>query len=273
MSGNILDLAPPPDGIPLAYGSDPQQFGELRLPAGAAPHPVVVVIHGGYWRAAYDLKHIGHLCVTLTGAGVATWSLEYRRLGQNGGGWPGTFTDVAAGIDYLRTVAPQYGMDLSRVVVIGHSAGGQLALWAGGRGRIPAGAALYTAQPLPVRGVVGLAAVADLRQGWALGLSNGVVGDLLGGSPTEVPTRYATGSPRDLLPLGLPQRLIHGTADPIVPFTISEGYTQATHAAGDDARLLPLADLGHFELIDPRSAAWPTVRDTVLALLNSPAAP
>ncbi len=268
MSGNILDLAPPPDGIHLAYGSDAQQFGELRLPTGPGPHPVVVVIHGGYWRAAYDLKHIGHLCVALTRTGLATWNLEYRRLGNPGGGWPGTFNDVAAGIDYLRTVAPQYGLDLGRVVVIGHSAGGELALWAGARGRIAASDPLYTAQPLPLRGVVGLAPVADLRRGWELGLSSGVVGDLLGGDPTAVPAHYRDTSPRELLPLGLPQRLIHGTADNIVPFTISEGYTQAAKAAGDDARLLPLADLGHFELIDPRSTAWPTVRDTVAALLK-----
>jgi acetyl esterase/lipase len=268
MTGDILSIPPAPDGIHIAYGPDPNQFGELRLPTGSGPYPVVVVLHGGFWRAAYDLKHIGWLCVALTRAGAATWSLEYRRIGQDGGGWPGTFTDAGLGIDSLRQMAGQYHLDLSRVVVIGHSAGGHLALWAGGRSRLPAGDPLYVANPLPLHGVVSLAGVADLRQGYDLGLSARVVRDLLGGSPTQVPARYASGSPAALLPLGLPQRLIHGTEDDIVPIEIARSYAAAARAKGDDAQLLDLPKTGHFELIDPRSGAWPTVRDTTLGLLK-----
>jgi acetyl esterase/lipase len=265
---SILDLPPPAPGTHVAYGTDRSQFGELRLPPGPGPHPVVVVVHGGFWRAAFDLAHIGHFCVALNRAGVATWSLEYRRLGNPGGGWPGTFTDVAVGLDALRMLAPTYDLDLDRVVVTGHSAGGQLALWLAGRRRIPVGDPLYSADPLPVRGVVALAPVADLARGWELGTGGGVIATLLGGTPAQVPARYAVASPRALLPLGVPQRLVHGTADPNVPFTLSESYQAAATAAGADARLVALPDAGHFEVIDPRSQEWPQVQAAILELLG-----
>src|SRR5436190_1546962 len=105
---HILDLAPPPADARLRYGPEPLHFGDLRLPKGDGPHPVVVVLHGGFWRAAYGLEHIGHLCAALTGAGMATWSIEYRRIGNPGGGWPGTFQDVALAAKYVRELAPTY---------------------------------------------------------------------------------------------------------------------------------------------------------------------
>ncbi|HMA36210.1 MAG TPA: alpha/beta hydrolase [Chloroflexia bacterium] len=267
-SETILDLPPPPADARIPYGPGPLQFGDLRLPAGPGPYPLAIVIHGGYWLNAYSLDHIGHLCAALTRAGVATWSLEYRRLGDPGGGWPGTFQDVAAGADYLRTLAPRYHLDLGRVVAVGHSAGGQLALWLAARPHRPATDPLYTADPLPLRGVVSLAGVVDLQRAWELQLGNGVVEQLLGGTPAAVPARYAATSPRALLPLGVPQRLIHGSADPIVPFALSQAYQVAATAAGDDARLVALPGAGHFEPIDPRSRQWPIVQDTVLALLR-----
>ena len=221
-SRNILELPAPPADKRLPYRSDPLQFGDLRLPPGPGPHPVVIVIHGGFWRAAYDLEHIGHLCAALTRAGVATWSLEYRRLGNPGGGWPGTLLDVGNGADYLRTLAPTYRLDLTKVVAIGHSAGGHLALWLAARRRLPPGSALYTADPPPLRGVVSLAGVADLRRAWELRLSSNVAATFLGGAPDEVPDRYKLASPIELLPLGVPQRLIHGAKDAIVPLEISQ---------------------------------------------------
>src|SRR5262245_6567914 len=183
MSQSILRLAPEPPALRIAYSDDPLQFGELRLPAGDGPHPLVIVIHGGFWRAAYNLDHISHLCVALNKAGMATWSLEYRRLGNPGGGWPGTFDDVVAGAKHLSTIAPKYRLDLNRVVVIGHSAGGQLALWLGSH------------KDVKLRGVVSLAGVVDLRRAFELKLSNTVVGDLLGGSPDAVADRYLQASP------------------------------------------------------------------------------
>jgi acetyl esterase/lipase len=255
MSTPILDLAPPPADARIAYGAAPQQFGDLRVPKGAGPHPVVIVIHGGFWRAAYSLDHIGHLCAALTRAGFATWSLEYRRIGDPGGGWPGTGEDVVSGAVYLRKLAERYPLDLSRVVVAGHSAGGHLALW------------LAAQHKISLRGVVSLAGVADLRRAWELGLSDGVVGELLGGSPEQVPERYKQASPIELVPLGVPQRSLHGTRDDTVPIEIGWRYQKAAAAAGDDARLIELPGAGHFELIDPRSREWAAVERAIRELL------
>jgi acetyl esterase/lipase len=262
----ILTATPPPADRHLPYGADPLQFGELRLPDGPGPYPVAIVIHGGFWRAAYDLTHIGHLAAALTAAGVATWSIEYRRIGHPGGGWPGTFRDVAAAADCLRALAPAHHLDLTRVVTVGHSAGGHLALWLAARPRLPAGHPLHTPDPLPVRRAVGLAAVSDLRMGWELRLSKGVVAEFLGGSPDAVPGRYAAASPAALLPLGVTQVLIHGTEDDTVPFAMSVVYRDTAVAAHDPVTLISLPGLDHFAVIDPESAAWPVVRDAVVGV-------
>jgi acetyl esterase/lipase len=251
---DILQLGPPEAGKRISYGKDPLQFGELRLPEGHGPHPVAIVIHGGFWRAAYNLDHIAHLCVALNAAGVATWSLEYRRIGNPGGAWPGTFDDVAAGSNQLQAVADRYHLDCKRTVALGHSAGGQLALWLAAQGAI--------------NGVVSLAGVADLRRAYELKLSNTVVADLLGGSPESVPDRYHAVSPIELLPIRKPQRLIHGTLDMIVPLEISKRYADAAANLGDDAQLMTLAGAGHFELIDPRTKEFDLVRSTVLQLCS-----
>ena len=253
---SILELPPPKDGEHIAYGPGGLQFGELRVPAGAGPHPVAIVIHGGYWRAAYDLKHIGHLCAAFTAAGLASWSLEYRRLGNPGGGWPGTFDDIRAGAAHVAKLARDKRLDLDRVVAAGHSAGGHLVLW------------LAKQKAIALRGVVPLAPVADLRRAFDLRLSDTVVAELLGGSPEQQPERYRLSSPPDLLPLGVRQRVVHGLDDQIVPISISRGYVAAAKAKGDDATLNELRGAGHFELIDPRSAAWPVVRDAVLGLVK-----
>lgn len=263
MSDDILNLPEPPPGERITYGEHESQFADLRVPAGPGPHPVLVMIHGGFWRSYFDLVHLGYLCAALTRAGYATWSLEYRRLGGIGGGWPGTFDDVAAGAAHLTTIAAKHKLDLSRVVTMGHSAGGQLALWLAARHKLPARAPPV----LPIKGVVALAAVSDLRQGSALHLSDGVVNELLGGDPTKVPERYAYASPVESLPLGLPQVLVHGTNDEIVPCAMSESYERKAVAVHDPARLVALQGLGHFEPIDPRSAAWPRVLEAVKSVM------
>ncbi len=245
----ILDLPPVPADARIAYGPDPSQFADLRVPRGPGPHPVAIVIHGGYWKAAYNLDHIGHLCAALTGAGVATWSLEYRRLGNPGGGWPGTFDDIRAGAAHLAPVAAAYDLDRSRIIAAGHSAGGQLALW------------LAAERTIPLRRVVSLAGVADLRLAWRLRLSGGIAARLLGGTPEEVPERYRAASPIERLPIAVPQYLIHGTADDTVPFEMSARFA----AASKNAKLVPLPGAGHFEPIDPRSKEWPAVRENMLA--------
>jgi acetyl esterase/lipase len=259
----IFAQEPPPADARLAYGADPSQFGELRLPAGPGPHPVVVLVHGGYWRALYDLAYMGHAGAALAAAGWATWNIEYRRLGNPGGGWPGTFHDLGAATDHLRVLARSYPLDLARMVALGHSAGGHAALWLAGRKRVPPASPLYQPDPLPLRAAVPLAPVADLRLGWELGLSGGVVELLLEGSPDAVPDRYAAANPLELLPLGVPQILIHGTADTDVPIRLSEGYQARAAALGDPARLITLPGVEHFAVVDPRSAVWPQVRAAV----------
>lgn len=267
---DILALPVPPADHHIPYGSDPLQFGELRLPRGPGPRPVVIVIHGGCWHSRYDLSHITSLCAALTAAGVATWSLEYRRVGNPGGGWPGTFQDIASGADFVRTLAASHPLDLRRVVAVGHSAGGHLALWLAARRRLPKESALYTADPLALRGVVALAGVPDLREAVAREprLCGGILIQLLGGSPTEVPDRYREASPIALLPLGTSQRLINGARDQIVPLELGKSYEAAARKTGDDVKLIVLDEAGHFEMIAPQSFAWPAVKEAVLSLVS-----
>jgi acetyl esterase/lipase len=273
LSPSILDLPPLPATARIPYGEQPQQFGDLRLPSaeGRAPAvgkrwPVVIALHGGFWRAAYDLSHLSHLCAALTRAGLATWSLEYRKLGEPGGGFPNTLLDVAAGADHLRDLATRYPLDLGRVASLGHSAGGHLALWLAARSRVRG--KLKGRQPLPLKGVVALAAVSDLARALEMGLSQGVVREFMGGSPHQFPERYAEASPSELLPLGVEQILLHGTLDDTVPFSLSVDYFDKAARAGDRAALRPLEGLGHYELIDPASQAWPQVLVATRDLLD-----
>lgn len=263
----VLDRVPPPADARIPYGDEPLQFGDLRLPAGVGPFPAVAFVHGGFWRARWDLTHAGNPCAALTAAGFATWNVEYRRIGIPGGAWPGTFRDVRAGVGKLFDLAERYPIDPDRIVVVGHSAGGHLALWVTGCGRVPGGSEI-AAPPLPLRGAVSLSGAVDLQETWRRRLGDGVVRDLLGGTPEEVPERYAAASPAELLPLGVRQLLVHGALDDIVPLAISEGYVAAARAAGDAATLLALPDAEHFAVIDPESPAWPRVLAAVQALLH-----
>ena len=267
MSQSILELAPPPADMRIRYGPAPQHFADLRMPAGPGPHPCVIAIHGGFWRNRYDLRHLGHLCAALTDAGFATWSIEYRRLDDPGGGWPGTFHDVARAARHLFDVAPlditpRHRIDPGRVIVLGHSAGGHLASWLADMSAVPVDSAIRAA-PLPFRGAVALAGVLDLQRASVLNLSEGAVRDLLGGAPDRVPERYAAASPSELSPLTVPHLLAHGAEDPIVPLEMSE----TLHAVGlDRSTLLTFPGIGHFELIDPRSEIWPELLAAILAL-------
>src|SRR5215208_1178781 len=203
------------------------QLGELFLPDGEGPFPVAVVLPGGFWRARYGRRLMRPLCRDLAARGWAAWNLEYRRLGRlSGGGWPRTLEDVAAGVDHLADIPPPAPLDLSRVVAIGHSAGGHLATWAAARPRLPAGAP--GARPrVPITAAVAQAGVVDLRLAWELRLSGGVVSWFLGGTPEERQYRYGVASPAALLPLGVPVLLTHGGRDDVVPPVMSERFAQA----------------------------------------------
>ena len=250
----------------IAYGTDPSQFGDLRLPQGNGPYPIVVVIHGGCWYSEYDLNHLASFCDSLTRLGVATWNLEYRRIGKTGGGWPNTFEDVARGTDYLRVLAQTHSLDLKRVIVMGHSSGGQLALWLGARAHIPKDGPLYSPDPLHVQGIISLAGITDLRK--YSSSCGGAVRKLLGGLPDESPLRYQKTSPIELLPMGVTQVLIHGSRDQIVPANFSKDYATAARTKGDDARMTIIEEADHFELIAPHSSAWPAVVESVSTLLK-----
>jgi acetyl esterase/lipase len=267
VSRDILDLPAPTADERIPYGDDPLQFGDLRLPAGSGPHPVVAFLHGGFWRAQYDLTHAGHLCAALTETGIATWNIEYRRIGNPGGGWPGTFHDVAQALDILRELSSRYDLDLARVMTAGHSAGGHLAFWLGARHRIPAESSILSRDPLPLRGSLALAGVVDLRAAWELRLRDGIVRELMGGTPDEVPERYHAASPAELLPFGTPQVLIHGTEDESVPYGIAVEYYRRAIALGDPVSLITLEGSGHFGVIDPLSVDWAAVKDAVSRLL------
>ncbi|HLL77144.1 MAG TPA: alpha/beta hydrolase [Pyrinomonadaceae bacterium] len=248
----------------VSYGGGPQQFGELRLPAGRGPHPVALLIHGGCWYSEYDLDHVAGLAEALTRLGFATWAIEYRRIGDAGGGFPGTFEDVARGADFLHALAREYPLDLERVVAVGHSAGGQLALWLAARGVAPGDGRARSPARLRLRGVVSLAGITDMRKfGPRCG---GAAAKLLGGSPAEVPERYEQTSPVELLPARVPVRLVHGAADRIVPVELGREYEAAAKKSGGDAELSVVEGAGHFELIAPQSSAWPAVRAAVLSL-------
>jgi acetyl esterase/lipase len=218
---------------------------------------VVVLIHGGFWRARYKLRLEDDLVGDLAGRGWAVWNLEYRRLGSRScGGWPATFDDVGAGTDLLGELDEP--LDLARVVAVGHSAGGHLAFWSAARPGLPAGAP--GAEPrVRLAGVVAQAGVVDLREALRLHLSDDAVGRLLGGTPGEHPRRYELASPVERLPLGVPQLLVHGDADDVVPISIARGYGRRALDAGDPCELIELPGLGHMEHLDPRSVAWPPV--------------
>lgn len=260
----------PPPVARQAYGSAPQQFGELRVPAGTGPFPVVVLIHGGCWRNAFDLAYITRLAAAITELGYATWTIEYRRLGDAGGGWPGTFLDVADATDHLRSLARTAPLDLQRLVTMGHSAGGQLALWLAARPRLPADSPLHRTSALPVKAVVGLAPITDLAH-YRIGPPDSChasVDPLLGGSPEQQPQRYAQTSPRALLPLGVPQILVQGAQDPIVPAAGVADYADAARAAGDTVQLLRIEGAGHFDPAAPDTATWPALREALQAALG-----
>ncbi|MGR7026564.1 alpha/beta hydrolase family protein [Geodermatophilus sp. URMC 62] len=245
-----------------AYGPHPDQFLELTLPAGSAPAPVVVVLHGGFWRAAHGVELARPLAADLAAAGFAAVAVEYRRVGA-GGGWPATVEDVAAALDALPgagSAGDAAGrLDLADVTVVGHSAGGHLAAWAAARDRLPAGAP-GAAPRVRVTAAVLQAGVLDLRRAAEQRLGRRAVQEFLGGEPAGVPDRYALADPVRLLPTGADVLCVHGTDDDVVPPEQSGRYAAAATAAGDRVAVHTVPG-GHRVPIDPAGEAWTAVRD------------
>jgi acetyl esterase/lipase len=243
-------------GRTYRYGPHRSQRADLRLPRGAGPHPLMVVIHGGSWRRRYGKIVMRGLVGDLVRRGWAVWNIEYRRVG-GGGGWPATFADVAGAIDHLTMLdAP---VDLDRVSVLGHSAGGHLALWAAGRGRLPEGAP-GGPPAISFERVISQAGVCDLAGAYRR-WRGGAADALMGGSPQEVPERYAVGDPLALVPLGMPVLLVHGVIDETVSIELSRRYAGRSRAAGGEVELIEIegAAGSHRAHIDPRGAAWAAV--------------
>ncbi|OXE35685.1 MAG: alpha/beta hydrolase [Phenylobacterium zucineum] len=267
------DILALPHGAPkqrIAYGPSPQQFGELWMPISRGPHPLVIMIHGGCWRADLPgLELQSPLSETLAAHGWAVWNLEYRRLGHDGAGYPGSFQDVGKGIDLVRRLAKSRNIDLKRVIFMGHSAGGHLAAWAAGRANLPATSPLFGKAPFVPSAVVTLAGINDLEAYKDHGP------DACGGPDTinrltgfgvRGPSAYLDTSPPHLLPMSRGQLVVSGALDPIVPSSFGEKYGSTAMKSGDPVQVLTIEGAGHFELIDPRSSAWTRLFPLVDAL-------
>lgn len=250
-SEDILSHPQPPPDERIAYGSDPNQFLEVRLPRAKGPHSVLLNVHGGFWRAKYDLAHAGHLCSALRAAGIATFNIEYRRVGNEGGGWPGTFADIRAAYRFIQQEHARFNLDLDRLVAMGHSAGGQIAL-------------CLAAHEAGLHRAVSLAGVVNLKKAFKLRLSHDAVAEFLGGAPDAVPEHYREADPMEFSIPQARQWLLHGSEDDTVPPEFSREYVAQKKRAGESAELAEIPHAGHFDLIDPASDAFKVVASTVL---------
>jgi acetyl esterase/lipase len=250
----------------IRYGPSVDQEADLYLPTTPRP-PVVCLLHGGFWRMPHGRDQMAAVADDLASRGLAAWNLEYRRLGTPRAGWPATMDDVAAGIDHLAQLSVGgVDLDLDRVSVVGHSAGGHLALWVGGRNRSS------SAQSPRVRvlAAIGLAPIADLAHAYELKVGGEAVAELLGGTPSQYPERLRAASPIEMLPLRVRQLILHGAADDVVPVDLSRRYSRAADAAGDTVELIELPGTGHMEYLDPSSEAHATLCRWLLAFMSEP---
>ncbi|MFS1515354.1 alpha/beta hydrolase family protein [Bacillus sp. SCS-151] len=249
----------------IYYGEHKSQFGVLRIPENSETYPVIVLIHGGFWQARYNLEENNPIADNLTNRGFATWNIEYRRVGEDRKGWTGTFNDVISAINHLSKIKELSPLDISNVTVIGHSAGGHLALWLGSRIKAN-NDGTFNELMVCIKKVISLAGVTDLVKMWEIHELKGMkshVAALLGGGPQEVPERYELFSPIELLPMKVEQVLIHGELDRHVPVELSKNYYQSAMGKGDKVKLVVIPEIEHFKIIDPTSSAWGSVVDSI----------
>ncbi|NUQ28373.1 MAG: alpha/beta hydrolase [Acidobacteriaceae bacterium] len=276
-----------PAGIHIAYGPDTSQYGELRVPAGDGPFPIAILVHGGCWKArlrqappeATSADLLRPLSEALAKTGIATWNIEYRRLGNEGGGWPGSYQDLGSAADSLNLLAPKYHLDLTRTIVIGHSSGGQLAMWLAARRRISSTSPLYRISPITIHGVLDLDGPPDMETAstWdASACNEHVVAQFFGGTPTEVPARYGEGSAAALLPLGVRQEILYSGKTEFMSrnepqwTALFQSYAVKAMQGGDRVEVVRLDKAGHFDGLNPRSSSWPTVYAKIRELLRNP---
>lgn len=259
----------PSGPIRISYGSDPLQFGDLRLPGGHGRAPVAVIIHGGCWSNLIGYDFMNDMATALTNDGIATWNIEYRRTGDVGGGYPNTLTDVGQAVDKLRELAGRYRIDLNNVVTVGHSSGGQLGSWVAARRHFAPNDPLRGTNPLRLAAAVPLAGIFDLPAYVGVNACGDNLIPLMGGTPAQLPDLYAHASPIDLLPIGVRQTIIHGTADDIVPISQSEQFKAAACQAGDPVTLKEISGATHFDMISPTSPKWPEIEQYILAAVHA----
>jgi acetyl esterase/lipase len=262
----------PAPTVEISYGSATTQAIDLFLPAHSGPFPVVVLIHGGCWRALPNAarEQMRHLGVDLAQRGIAVWSVGYRRADEEGGGYPGTYQDVGMAIDRLRAEASRYSLDLSRTVMVGHSAGGHLALWAAGRDRLPTTSALYTANPFVPRKVVSLAGIADLKTfspTIPLICGPGIADSLVGKATLQRPDVYADTSPTALGAEGVDVVMISAVLDRLVPPYVAHDYALSRRKE-TTVKLVNVPDAGHFDLVTPGRTGWDEARKYIEAALT-----
>ncbi len=256
---------PAPDAT-LSYGDDAYQKVDLWVPAGRGPHPVVLMVHGGCWQTSIaDRSLMNWIADDLRRDGVAVWNIDYRGVDRAGGGYPGTFADAAKASDLLAASARKYRLNRKRVVAVGHSAGGHLALWLAGRRKLPKDSVLRTVRPLKIAHVVSLGGLPDLETTAASpdnGCGTEVVAKLIG-SGRAAP--YADTSVPRLLPINVPQSLVNGREDKIIPFRMATDYVATARKSGDTVGLHEVPATGHVELIAPESAAWAEAKRLIRA--------
>lgn len=257
--GDLLKRPRPKADATISYGPAAEQKVDVWLPKGKAPHKVVLMVHGGCWQTSIaDRTLMDWIADDLRSHGYAVWNIDYRGVDRDGGGYPGTFRDAAAAADALRTHAKQFNLDTGRVVAVGHSAGGHLALWLAGRAKLPKGSPLATNAPLKVARVISLGGLPDLEATAASpdnGCGTEVIAKLVGNPP-----HYADTSVPRLLPLGVPQDLVNGREDRIIPYRMATDYVAAAKAKGDTVALHTVPDTGHVELVAPDTPAWAETR-------------
>ncbi len=269
LTWSVLTARPKPTAdATIAYGSDEMQKVDVWLPRGKGPFPVVLMVHGGCWTSSIaDRSLMNWIADDLRNAGVAVWNIDYRGVDRPGGGYPGTFADAAKASDQLTANARKFNLDTRRIVAVGHSAGGHLALWLAARPRLASTSPLYTKHPLPIRHVISLGGLPDLEATAAdptNGCGTDVVAQLVGTPSPEHPDVYADTSVPRLVPLGVPQDLVNGHEDHIIPFHLATDYIAKAQAAGDTATLHTVAATGHVELIAPETAAWAEAKRLIL---------
>jgi acetyl esterase/lipase len=270
MSPRDVDHLPSsPPNKTVQYGADPLQVGDLRLPHGKGPFPVVVVVHGGCWTKGFATRqNTAALASALTDAGFATWNIEYRQVGEAGSGWPGTFKDWADATDYLRVLAKTQPLQLDKVSAVGHSAGATAALWLASRAKLPATSEVRGANPLPLKAAVaidGPPGVAEFIGADAQICGKPVIEPLMGGSPGAFPARYKESDAAQRLPLGMPQLLV---ASVVLPAEEANAYRDKAVAAGDPVQVLLVHNGGHFDIIAPGSEAWKTIGPALIQELR-----